>query len=91
MMIRERWRMLTSRFQMGEVHVIKDGHEECGFRMEYSPNNVLEMPEEFNITGYQPPCAKNPNDCAGCGFCEILHPEFATCSSFEEKECSPNP
>jgi 2-oxoglutarate ferredoxin oxidoreductase subunit delta len=45
--------------------------------VEYCPRDVLELSEEFNVKGYHPPYAKNPDECVFCGLCEMLCPDFA--------------
>jgi 2-oxoglutarate ferredoxin oxidoreductase subunit delta len=61
----------------GELHIIKDRCKGCGFCVEYCPCGVLELSEEFNIKGYHPPYAKNPDKCVNCDLCERICPEFA--------------
>lgn len=67
----------------------RDGHEVCGFSMEYYHINMFEMSEEISIAGYHPPCTKNPDGCTDCGFLKILRPEFATCFPHKKEGSSP--
>ena len=61
----------------GEVHILKDRCKGCGFCIEYCPNDVLAVSNEFNSKGYHPPIVVNPDRCVNCGLCEMLCPEFA--------------
>jgi len=70
----------------GEIHIFKDRCKGCAFCVEYCPKDVLEMSEEFNIKGYHPPYAKNPDDCLECHLCEMLCPEFAIFVTLKENE-----
>ncbi len=67
----------------GEVHIIKDRCKGCGFCIEYCPNDVLEVSDEFNSKGYHPPVIVKPEDCLNCGLCERICPEFAIWSTLE--------
>ena len=70
----------------GEIHIIKDICKGCGFCVEYCPNDVLEMSEEFNAKGYHPPYTKNPDKCVECHLCEMLCPEFAIYVTLKEDD-----
>ncbi len=70
----------------GIIHIIKDRCKECGFCVEYCPNDVLELSDEFNIKGYHPPFVKNEDDCIYCQLCETICPEFAIFVTIKEKE-----
>ena len=61
----------------GEVFIIKDRCKGCGYCVEYCPRDVLELSAEFNIKGYHPPYAKDPEACVQCGLCEMICPDFA--------------
>jgi len=61
----------------GEVHIIVDRCKGCGYCIEYCPNDVLEVAEEFNAQGYHPPKVKNPENCLNCGLCEVICPDYA--------------
>ncbi len=65
------------RIPRGEVHIVKDRCKGCGFCIEYCPNDVLAVSDEFNSKGYHPPIVVNPDRCVNCGLCEMLCPEFA--------------
>ncbi len=67
----------------GEVHIAKDRCKGCGFCIEYCPNDVLELSDEFNSKGYHPPIVVKPEECLNCGLCEILCPEFAIWSTLK--------
>ena len=68
----------------GEIHIIKDRCKGCCFCVEYCPRDVLEISDEFNVKGYHPPRAKNPDSCLECHLCEILCPEFAIYVTLKE-------
>jgi len=70
----------------GIIHIIKDRCKGCGFCVEYCPNDVLELSDEFNIKGYHPPFVKNEDDCIYCQLCETICPEFAIFVTIKEKE-----
>ncbi len=61
----------------GKIHIDKDMCKGCGFCVEYCPEDVLELSEEFNIKGYHPPVVKNEDDCLYCQLCETICPEYA--------------
>ncbi|UCG28856.1 MAG: 4Fe-4S binding protein [Bacteroidales bacterium] len=70
----------------GNIHIVKDRCKGCGFCVEYCPNNVLELSEEFNIKGYHPPYIKHEEDCIYCQLCETICPEFSIYVTLKEEE-----
>lgn len=70
----------------GKIHIEKDRCKGCGFCVEYCPNDVLELSEEFNIKGYHPPFVKSEEDCVYCQLCETICPEFAIFVTIKEEE-----
>lgn len=71
----------------GQVHVVLDRCKGCGFCIKYCPRQVLEESKELNQKGYHFPYAAKPEECAACGLCEMLCPDFAiTVTEIEEKE-----
>jgi 2-oxoglutarate ferredoxin oxidoreductase subunit delta len=76
----------------GELHIIKDRCKGCGFCVEYCPRDVLELSSEFNIKGYHPPKAVQPDNCVNCDLCERICPEFAIfCITIEENPTETQP
>ena len=61
----------------GMIHIDVERCKGCGFCMEYCPNDVFEMSDDFNAKGYHPPIAVKPDDCVNCGLCEMICPEFS--------------
>jgi 2-oxoglutarate ferredoxin oxidoreductase subunit delta len=61
----------------GCVHIIKDRCKGCNFCIEFCPNCVLEISEEFNTKGYHPPMVTDQEKCVACKLCELICPEFA--------------
>jgi len=70
----------------GEIHIDKDRCKGCGFCVEYCPEDVLELSEEFNIKGYHPPAVKYPDRCIYCQLCQTICPEFAIYVTLTKKE-----
>ena len=63
--------------QEGQVHIISDRCKGCNFCIEFCPNNVLSISEEFNVKGYHPPYVNQQVNCVACKLCELICPEFA--------------
>jgi len=61
----------------GSIHITKDRCKGCGFCVEFCPQKVLVMSEEFNIKDYHAPVVIKEKDCLICHLCELLCPEFA--------------
>ncbi len=61
----------------GEVHIVKERCKGCGFCIEYCPNGVLALSDEYNEKGYHPPKVVSPEKCLSCALCEVLCPDFA--------------
>lgn len=70
----------------GKIHINKEGCKGCGFCVEFCPEDVLEMSEEFNIKGYHPPYIKNEDNCVYCQLCETICPEFAIFVTLKKEE-----
>ncbi len=61
----------------GVIHIIENQCKGCGFCVEFCPNDVLQLSEEYNLKGYHPPVVVKENECVHCQLCEIICPEFA--------------
>ncbi|MCD6379082.1 4Fe-4S binding protein [bacterium] len=83
--VRKPYDLSEIKIPRGEIHLIKDRCKGCGFCVEYCPNNVLEVSDEFSEKGYHPPVVANPERCLNCGLCEIVCPEFAIWSTLKEE------
>ena len=59
------------------VHLIKDRCKGCEFCIEFCPQSILELSDEFNTKGYHPPRVIDQDGCFGCKLCELICPEFA--------------
>ncbi len=70
----------------GDIHIIKEQCKGCGFCVEYCPQDVLEISEEFNKKGYHPPRIKNEQNCIACRLCEMMCPEFAIFVTIKEEK-----
>ena len=69
-----------------QLKIIKDRCKGCLFCIKFCPMEILESSPEINSKGYHPPRLKKGvtmDDCAKCGFCELICPEF---SIFLEKK-----
>ena len=80
-MRKEYWRkpLDLEKFEIphGTIHLIKDRCKGCEFCIEFCPNNVLILSDEFNSKGYHPPKVAETDCCIACRLCELICPEFA--------------
>ena len=60
-----------------EIRIMEERCKGCKICIEVCQADVLDIAEELNHYGYNPPCVKNANDCNFCGLCEMLCPDFA--------------
>ena len=63
-----------------QLKIITDRCKGCLFCIRFCPSEILESSPEINSKGYHPPKlkkGKNMDDCAKCGFCELICPEFS--------------
>ena len=61
----------------GKINLIKDRCKSCEFCIEFCPQDILELSDEFNAKGYHPPRIKEEGNCVACRLCELICPEFA--------------
>lgn len=63
-----------------QLKIITDRCKGCLFCIRYCPAQILESSSEINAKGYHPPKLIDTvtmDDCAKCGFCELICPEFS--------------
>jgi 2-oxoglutarate ferredoxin oxidoreductase subunit delta len=59
---------------------VVDGRcKECKFCVQFCPEEVLEISDQYNAKGYRPARVKagKADDCIACRFCEDVCPDFA--------------
>jgi 2-oxoglutarate ferredoxin oxidoreductase subunit delta len=63
----------------GEVHVIAERCKECGYCIEYCPEQVLVYTRDINSRGYHFPMVAEDKAmaCVLCKFCDLICPELA--------------
>jgi 2-oxoglutarate ferredoxin oxidoreductase subunit delta len=61
----------------GVVHIIIERCKGCEFCIEFCPQKVFEVSDEFNSKGYHPPKIVSHDKCVNCKLCELICPEFA--------------
>jgi 2-oxoglutarate ferredoxin oxidoreductase subunit delta len=61
----------------GNIHLIKDRCKSCQFCIEFCPEGILELSDEFNAKGYHLPRVIDGGNCIACRLCELICPEFA--------------
>ena len=49
----------------------------CGYCIEFCPKKVFDRKVELNSKGVNLPVFARPDDCIGCGQCNILCPDIA--------------
>ena len=64
---------------IGKVYVLPDRCKECDYCWTFCPEEVLELSDERNASGYRHPRVKagKENDCVNCGMCQWVCPDFA--------------
>jgi 2-oxoglutarate ferredoxin oxidoreductase subunit delta len=67
----------VARSVKAEIRIIRDRCKGCAFCIEFCPQKVLVVSEEYNAKGYHPPKVANPGACVDCDMCETICPEFA--------------
>ena len=70
----------------GVLYILKERCKGCNFCIEFCPQKVLEVSEEFNSKGYHPPKIVESAACVSCGLCELICPEFAIYREEEMQE-----
>ncbi|MBN1948339.1 MAG: 4Fe-4S binding protein [Candidatus Cloacimonetes bacterium] len=61
----------------GEIFIISDRCKGCSFCVEFCPNGVLVISDEFNSKGFHPPMVTDLNKCTFDGLCESICPDCA--------------
>jgi 2-oxoglutarate ferredoxin oxidoreductase subunit delta len=61
----------------GEIHLIKDQCQGCGYCREFCPKGVFEESTEINAKGVHPPRITDESKCILCRFCTAVCPDFA--------------
>lgn len=70
----------------GIVNIIADRCKSCEFCIEFCPQGVLALSDEFNVRGYHPPKVAEKDGCIACRLCELICPEFAIHVTEEEPD-----
>jgi len=70
----------------GHIVILTERCKGCQFCVEYCPQGVLVMSEEFNSKGYHLPAVVDERNCVACGLCGLLCPEFAIYHIVEQME-----
>lgn len=60
-----------------EVRIIAERCKECGFCIEFCPQQVLEKSKEINSKGYHPIYITDEAKCTRCDICGMICPDFA--------------
>lgn len=61
----------------GTINLIKDRCKSCEFCIEFCPQGILEISDDFNAKGYHLPRIVDEANCIACRLCELICPEFA--------------
>lgn len=63
----------------GQVHVIPERCKECGYCVQFCPQQVLAFSPDINAKGYHYPVLREDSTqhCVHCGFCNLICPELA--------------
>ena len=69
-----------------EIQIINERCKGCKICIEICQTDVLDIAEEPNKFGYNPPYVKTLEDCTVCGLCEMLCPDFAIRVYYREEE-----
>ena len=70
---------LDSQWRPKKYHVnINEAYcKGCGYCIEFCPRKVFDREAELNVKGINLPVFARPDDCIGCGQCNLLCPDLA--------------
>ena len=72
------------------IDIIKDWCKGCEMCIKKCPVQTLEVSDELNKKGINPPRLKEDNECTCCRLCELICPDFAiSVTEDENKEKKP--
>lgn len=78
-LLREPINIERFRKPIARVYIIPERCKECNYCWTFCPNDVLEMSDEMNLSGYRHPRVRagREDECVDCGMCVAVCPEFA--------------
>ncbi len=78
----------TVRVPRGQVYVLPERCKECGFCVQFCPEQVLSFSTGINAKGFHYPVVREDRAeaCIDCGFCDLICPELAIYSREREPE-----
>lgn len=61
----------------GRITIDRELCKGCKYCQLFCPKDVIVMESEFNMNGYFPAKAEQPDKCSGCALCAQMCPEIA--------------